>query len=752
MNMSAPLSRSLVQTIFFLCAVMLSPWSAAQDLDFHPPATVADATTPAVMRDLAERVLPVYQESDPERYLRNVAAIQLVAGHYATAYATRQALGERRRAADARRPVGRGLLLDIYARAKSIEDPNRLAFAQAYTQAYREVVPKLSDRDAYALSGLLEIPVAGFQEAIQKSFDQYRPKGTIALTDAVELIGAYLSFDAYRSFGPLVASLDAEENRRRYTTDEDVQIQTPGGATLSATVVRPKGASGRLPTLLEYTADVGLPNYAIECAAHGYVGVVAYARGRLKPTGSFVPFQDEGNDVRAVIAWAAAQSWSDGRVGMYGGSFSGFAQWAAAKQLPRALKAIATSASIAPGIDVPMLGGIFQNSAYRWSYDLTNTKPTDDALWRTLDENWYMSGRAYRDLDSISGKRNRLFTRWLNHPSYDLFWQKLIPYREEFSRINIPVLAITGYYASSEVGTLYYFTQHYRYDSHANHTLLIGPYDDGAIQFGPVPVVKGYSVDRVALIDLHALRYEWFDSVFKGEPKPDLLRARVNYEVMGANQWRHAASVESMARGSQRYYLEAKVSGDGHLLSQRKTSDAFVRQTVNLADRADFAWTPPGSVVGRDLQSHYGVTFISEPLKHSVEVNGLFSGRLDFTVNKLDVDLYVTIYELLPSGDYVQLFDPSYSFRASYAHERIRRHLLKAGERQQLTFRSERMTSRLVGAGSRLVVVLGVNKRPDQEINYGLGQDVSTEALADNKDPVKIRWYSSSYLDIPVHR
>jgi hypothetical protein len=109
------------------------------------------------------------------------------------------------------------------------------------------------------------------------------------------------------------------------------------------------------------------------------------------------------------------------------------------------------------------------------------------------------------------------------------------------------------------------------------------------------------------------------------------------------------------------------------------------------------------------------------------------------------------MYELLPSGEYVQLFEP-YLFRASYARDRVHRHLLRAGERQQLPFRSERLMSRKLQSGSRLVLVLGVNKRPDQEINYGTGNDVSEESLADGKVPVKIRWYSGSYIEIPVQK
>ena len=62
------------------------------------------------------------------------------------------------------------------------------------------------------------------------------------------------------------------------------------------------------------------------------------------------------------------------------------------------------------------------------------------------------------------------------------------------------------------------------------------------------------------------------------------------------------------------------------------------------------------------------------------------------------------------------------------------------------------MTSRQLQPGSRLVLVLGIDKRPDREINYGTGDDVSEESIADGKIPLKIRWHNDSYIDIPVRR
>jgi len=710
------------------------------------------------MRDLAERVLPVYQEPDPDRYLTDLSALQMVAGAYAAADVSRQALRDRRRHANIGEPAGQIAVYDLYAYAKAIEAENRVSFAKAFTRSFSEVVAHLSDQDAYAVTRRLEASPQVFQAALQSALDQRRAKDSIDQSEAVRLIWTYLAFDAYRNFGPLVEALVAADDDRRYTVDNEVLIKAPDGGSIVAVVARPKSRSEPLPTLLEVTI-YDSQNSAKECAAHGYVGVMAYTRGTRTSPRSIVPYQYDGDDARAVIDWIARQPWSDGRVGMVGDGYSAFTSWAAATRLPPALKAIATSASTAPGVDAPMAGSIFQNSAYRWSLHVTTASAPldkslgDDEPWRALDQQWYRSGRRFRDLGRLYGQPNPLFIRWLNHPSYDRYWQTMIPFREQFAKINIPVLTISGYFAASAPAALYYFTQHTRYNPHADHTLLIGPYEDGVMQRGPLALLHGYQVDSAALVDFHELQYQWFDHVLKGGATPPLLTDRINYEAMGANEWRHVRSLEAMAGGSLRYHLDATASGEGRRLTRHKSAKAaFVLQTVNFADRTDAGWMPPTDLVTKSPITHNDTMFVSEPLAKAIEFDGVFSGRLDFTVNKMDADLNITLYERLASGDFVRLFNPAYEFRASYARDRVHRHLLKAGERQELAFRSERMTSRQLQAGSRLVMVLGVNKRPDREINYGTGNDVSEESIADGRIPLKIRWYNDSYIDIPVRR
>ncbi len=158
--------------VLLLFVAVSRSWAAAPELEFHAPAAVADAATPGIMRDLAGRLIPVYQDPDPLQYLANLSALQLVAGDYAAAYVSRQSLRDRRRRADVNRPVGRGVIYDIYAQAKAAEAQSRVSFADSFTQAFRDVVPRLSDQDAYAVEEWLGASPSGFQEALQESLDQ----------------------------------------------------------------------------------------------------------------------------------------------------------------------------------------------------------------------------------------------------------------------------------------------------------------------------------------------------------------------------------------------------------------------------------------------------------------------------------------------------------------------------------------------------------------------------------------------------
>ena len=745
------------------------PHAGAQQFAFPESAAQDPATLSKAVVGLAGQALAVYKDDDQESYLSNLWALQALAGRYPEAVQSFVALRDFRRTAHVSNAAWRDLQFEVYVRAKAAASEQNLPFDEAYKQAFRAVFGQLDDRtSARAMPLFNVVDETWMGPALQSDLDAQKGKSRIALDATVTLVRDYESVQAYRDSAPLRSALIAEDDSRRYTIERDVKVKTGDGATVCALVALPRASSRRLPALLLFTIYYDFAdnlNDARLSAAYGYASVVGFTRGKACSPDKPVPYQHDGADAASLIDWITAQPWSDGRVGMYEGSYNGFTQWATAKYMPKGLKAMMTGAPAAPGIDVPMEGNVFWNFVYPWPFYTANGKGADDATyndrkrWEKLDHDWYVSGRAYRDLDKIDGTPNPIFDRWLEHPSYDTYWQNLIPYQEEFARINIPVLVTIGYYAGGPGAGVYYFSQHEEYNPAAEHYLLIGPYGHIEAQYGPfgllgdsVTSLSGLKLDPVAVLDLTDLRYQWFDHVFKNAPRPDLLKDRVNYEVTGANVWKHASSLATMAGGTRRFYLSATKTDHAYGLSEQKEAhDASIDLRVDLADRSDVdRKVPGGGVLDTQLDTWNGIEFISNPLTNATELSGLFSGRLDFVTNKKDFDFEIDLYELTPHGDYVQL--APYWSRASYVGDRSYPHLLTAGKRQRLDFQSIRLMSRQLQQGSRIVAVLRVIKEPGRQINYGTGEDVSAETVHNANTPLEIHWYSDSYLDLPVGR
>jgi putative CocE/NonD family hydrolase len=747
-----------------LCLVTTPCAMAAQSFDFPAAAVDDPAALAAAMPALAREMIAVYRDDDRRVYLDNLFRLQIVAGRSAEAGRTLASLRELPAGDVSPQAGATRVLYGIFARAQ--ESPG--GDGAALQRTFREALAGLDDPASALVMRALEVDPSALQQAVSDALAPQKGRVTIPLAGALALVRAYQAAQTFQRFAPLAASLIDEDDRRRYRIDRDVPVRTPDGATVCALVVRPRSASGRLPALLNFTIYANpqtLMDEARRTASHGYAGVEGLTRGKGCSPDAPVPYEHDGADAAAVIDWIARQEWSDGRVGMYGGSYEGFTQWAAAKHRPKALKALMPSVTAAPGIDVPMEGNVFQSFVYYWPFYTTDNKTLDDgpyndrARWWKMKREWYVTGKPYRALDTIDGTPNPFFDRWLEHPGYDAYWQGMIPYRREFAGIDIPVLTTTGFYDDAQIGALYYFIQHHRYRPDAGHYLLIGPYDHIWGQRGtvsrlgnPLPVLRGYRIDPVAQIDLGELRYQWFDFVFKGAPKPAILKDRVNYEVMGANEWKHAPSLAAMAARTLRLHLGPARRGDDHRLSARRPrAGAAVTQTVDLKDRSDIDRViPGGAIVDKEIDRGDAVVFVSDPFAKPAELSGLFSGRLDFVANKKDFDFAVELYELTAAGEYVEL--PFYMARASYGKDRGHRRLLTPGQRQRLDFRSGRLTSRRLAAGSRLVVALRILKSPGAQINYGTGKDVSDETIADAGEPLRIRWLGSSFVDLPMGR
>lgn len=542
---------------------------------------------------------------------------------------------------------------------------------------------------------------------------------------------------------------------------EDILIETEKDVFISGIVVKNKEDVSPKPVILQHTIyvrnrDVNTLKYAVD---NGYIGIITYSRGKYKSPNKIFPYEHEATDTYAVIDWISKQKWCNGKVGMYGGSYNGFTQWAATKKLHPALKTIVPAAANRPGNGLPMENNVFINSNYEWAFLVGNNKTMDTIAGndrqrsRNTQFSWWNSGSAYKKMDSIDGTPNAFFQRWISHPDYDEYWQNMIPYKEEFAKIDIPILTFDGYYNDSQNSNLYFHRQHYKYNKNAENYLIIGAYDHFGSQKGGSKELRGYQLDDNGLINPLKITYQWFDYILKNGSKPAILKDKINYQVMGTNTWKSASSLDAMSTEDFKLFLTASKKGDYLQISPSQQKELkSLTQTVDFKDTetSNNNNSYPHPIIENELYPTNGYKFISTPFEEDTFISGSFSGELIFSINKKDVDVGVTLFEVLPNGKFFHLSD--FIGRASYAKDETTRSLLTPNELFRFPFSNTRLISKKIQKGNRLLVIVDVNRNPFAQLNYGTGKDISEETIKDANEALEIKWFTDSYVKIPIFK
>ena len=249
--------------------------------------------------------------------------------------------------------------------------------------------------------------------------------------------------------------------------DSNVPLMLRDGTITYADVCRPDD-TGRYPGLLlrtpydkssaaARTGDIDV----IAGAMQGYAVVLQDVRGRFSSDGEFYPFVDEINDGYDSVEWVAAQPWCSGKVGMFGRTYSGAAQWLAAMAKPPSLACIAPSQTCSDYHN----GWVWQGGAFGLGYNLWWTiTHVAAANWDNISMRLNLPARLqdllleakdnimelYRqlpmqELPDLEGGFAPSYFDWLAHPEYDDYWKRICV-EESHSEINVPAFSFDGWY------------------------------------------------------------------------------------------------------------------------------------------------------------------------------------------------------------------------------------------------------------------------------------------------------------------
>src|SRR5213595_596546 len=291
-----------------------------------------------------------------------------------------------------------------------------------------------------------------------------------------------------------------------------VKIPLRDKVELNATLYLPKSANataGRTPVIFTLTPYISDSYHARAAyfASHGYAFALVDVRGRGNSGGDFEPFANEARDGHDIVEWLAKQPFCDGKVAMWGGSYAGFDQWATAKELPPHLATIVPAAAAHPPLDYPSLDNIGETYDMQW-FTLTSGRAAqnnlfaDQKFWRTKFLDAYKKHIPFKSLDSFVGNTSANFQRILKHPTADAYYDAMAPTTEQYKKISLPILTITGQYDGDELGAMTFYRDHMKNVAAAalaKYFLIIGPWDHpgtrtptdevGGVKFGPAAIV-----------------------------------------------------------------------------------------------------------------------------------------------------------------------------------------------------------------------------------------------------------------------
>jgi putative CocE/NonD family hydrolase len=547
--------------------------------------------------------------------------------------------------------------------------------------------------------------------------------------------------------------LHAEDQPKPASNDVDmtwgVKIPLRDNVRLNATVYRPHGQKDPLPVIFTFTPYIGdsYTDRAMYFASHGYVYALVDVRGRGNSEGDFEPFANEGRDGYDVTEWFAKQSYCNGKVAMWGGSYAGFDQWTVAKEFPAHLATIVPAAAAHPGVDFPFQYNIFGPYDMQWltftSGRTSNEKTFGNGpFWSAKTREMYKAHSAFDQYDKLIGNPSPIFQKWVQHPIPDAYYDAMVPSPEQYKKLSLPILTITGHYDGDQPGAFTFYKRHMQYgtaEDKAKHYLIIGPWDHAGTRT-PKKEMGGLKFAEASALDLNKLHTEWYDWTMKGGTKPGFLKKRVAYWLMGAEEWKYAESLESIWNGTMTLYLSSNggtpdVFHSGSLLASKPTGAPSDNWTY------DPLGTRPGDAEPDENPSYLtnqsgvinlfgeGVVYHSDVFDTPTEVSGFVKLTLWLQMDVPDTDLDADLYEILEDGSSIQL--TSAAMRARYRNSLREEKPVPAGKTEKYTFDNFTFFSRRVAKGSHLRLVVHSLNSPSVEKNYNRGGVVTKETGKD---------------------
>lgn len=455
---------------------------------------------------------------------------------------------------------------------------------------------------------------------------------------------------------------------------ETVMIPMRDQVCLSADIYLPVAAAeegNKVPAVLvrtPYGKRAGASSY-FRFVQRGYAVVIQDVRGREDSEGEWLPMYHEVEDGDDTLNWIGAQPWSDGNVGMTGGSYLGYVQWAAAASGNPHLKAMLSNVCAgSPFIDIPRRGGCFNSGMLAWAFAVSGRRTDPNKMVRD-DWDEVLDIRPLEKLAPAAlGYDIPFLNKWFEHMDYDELW-KMGNWKERTGAHRVPALIMSGWFDDNGMGTTEALDLYHDYQE---KKVILGPWKhSGNADYD----IHGFALGNNALrYDMDLICLSWLEHYLKGVDNGIDRTPKVEYYTMGTNQWKTADNWPVPGTRQLLLYLDGSYENAGRDNLGRlsacapavPSSDSYLydpqKPAVHLVDMSENELEVPGDYAAEEQRPDI-LCYSTDVLSQDLTITGDAWAELYISSDCEDTDLVVRITDVDECGRSMKLADGVISVR-----------------------------------------------------------------------------------------